>query len=50
MDPRNLEEQAKTLIGKDIYERLIKGYTEKLWGRKCTELQVFIIKRLLVRP
>lgn len=48
-EPRNLEEQAKTLIGTDIYERLIKGYTEKQWGRKCTELPAFIIKRLPVR-
>lgn len=48
-EPRNLEEQAKMLIGKDIYERLIKGYTEKQWGRKCTELPAFIIKRLPVR-
>lgn len=48
-EPRNLEEQAKTLIGEDIYERLIKGYTEKQWGRKCTELPAFIIKRLPVR-
>lgn len=48
-DPRNLEEQAQTLIGKDIYEKLIKGYTEKQWGRKCTELPAFIIKRLPVR-
>ena len=48
-EPRNLEEQAQILIGKDIYERLIKGYTEKQWGRKCTELPAFIIKRLLVR-
>lgn len=47
--PRNLEEQALLLIGKDIYERLIKGYTEKQWGRKCTELPPFIIKRLPVR-
>ena len=47
--PRNLEEQALALIGKDIYERLIKGYTEKQWGRKCTELPAFIIKRLPVR-
>ena len=45
-EPRNLEEQALTLIGKDIYVRLIKGYTEKQWGRKCTELPAFIIKRL----
>ncbi|MBP3467712.1 MAG: UDP-galactopyranose mutase [Paludibacteraceae bacterium] len=48
-EPRNLEEQALTLIGKDIYEKLIKGYTEKQWGRKCTELSAFIIKRLPVR-
>lgn len=48
-EPRNLEEQAQILIGKDIYERLIKGYTEKQWGRKCTELPAFIIKRLPVR-
>lgn len=47
--PRNLEEQALTLIGKDIYEQLIKGYTEKQWGRKCTELPAFIIRRLPVR-
>lgn len=48
-EPRNLEEQALLLVGKDIYERLIKGYTEKQWGRKCTELPAFIIKRLPVR-
>jgi len=48
-DPRNLEEQAQMLIGHDIYEFLIKGYTEKQWGRKCTELPAFIIKRLPVR-
>lgn len=48
-EPRNLEEQAQILIGKDIYETLIKGYTEKQWGRKCTELPAFIIKRLPVR-
>lgn len=48
-EPRNLEEQAQILIGKDIYERLIKGYTEKQWGRKCTDLPAFIIKRLPVR-
>ena len=47
--PANLEEQALTLVGKDIYEKLIKGYTEKQWGRKCTELPAFIIKRLPVR-
>lgn len=48
-EPRNLEEQALTLIGKDVYERLIKDYTEKQWGRKCTELPAFIINRLPVR-
>lgn len=47
--PANLEEQALTLVGKDIYEKLIKGYTEKQWGRKCTELPAFIIRRLPVR-
>ena len=48
-EPRNLEEQALTLVGNDIYEKLIKGYTEKQWGRPCTELPAFIIKRLPVR-
>lgn len=48
-EPRNLEEQAIYLIGKDIYDKLIKGYTEKQWGRECTELPPFIIKRLPVR-
>ena len=48
-EPRNLEEQAQLLIGKDIYNALIKGYTEKQWGRKCNELPPFIIKRLPVR-
>ena len=48
-EPRNLEEQALLLVGKDIYEKLIKGYTEKQWGRPCTELPSFIIKRLPVR-
>lgn len=48
-EPRNLEEQALLLIGKDVYEKLIKGYTEKQWGRKCSELPAFIIKRLPVR-
>ena len=48
-EPRNLEEQALLLIGRDIYERLIKGYTEKQWGRPCTELPAFIIRRLPVR-
>ena len=47
--PRNLEEQALYLIGQDIYEKLIKGYTEKQWGRKCTDLPAFIIKRLPIR-
>lgn len=47
--PRNLEEQAISLIGKDIYEQLIKGYTEKQWGRSCSELPAFIIRRLPVR-
>ena len=45
-EPQNLEEQALTLVGRDIYECLIKGYTEKQWGRPCTELPAFIIKRL----
>lgn len=49
IEPKNLEEQAISLIGKDIYEKLIKGYTEKQWGRKATELPAFIIKRLPVR-
>ena len=48
-EPQNLEEQAISLIGVDIYEKLIKGYTEKQWGRPCTELPSFIIKRLPVR-
>ncbi|MGF7118944.1 UDP-galactopyranose mutase [Methanobacterium oryzae] len=48
-DPKNLEEQAISLVGKDIYERLVKGYTEKQWGKKCSELPPFIIKRLPVR-
>lgn len=48
-NPKNLEEQAISLIGKDIYEKLVKGYTEKQWGRKCNELPSFIIKRLPVR-
>lgn len=48
-EPKNLEEQAISLIGRDIYEKLIKGYTEKQWGRKATELPAFIIKRLPVR-
>lgn len=48
-EPRNLEEQALMLVGEDIYETLIKGYTEKQWGRKCADLPAFIIKRLPVR-
>ena len=48
-EPKNLEEQALTLVGKDIFEKLIKEYTEKQWGRKCTDLPAFIIKRLPVR-
>ena len=48
-EPANLEEQALTLVGKDVFEKLIKEYTEKQWGRKCTELPAFIIKRLPVR-
>ena len=48
-EPRNLEEQAISLVGTDIYEKLIKGYTQKQWGRPCTELPSFIIKRLPVR-
>ena len=48
-EPRNLEEQALLLVGKDIYEQLIKGYTQKQWGRPCTQLPAFIIRRLPVR-
>lgn len=48
-NPKNLEEQAINLVGKDIYEKLIKGYTEKQWGRPCSELPAFIIRRLPVR-
>lgn len=48
-EPKNLEEQALSLVGKDVYEKLIKGYTEKQWGRDCKELPAFIIKRLPVR-
>lgn len=48
-EPTNLEEQAISLVGRDIYERLVKGYTEKQWGRECAELPAFIIKRLPVR-
>lgn len=49
VEPKNLEEQAISLVGTDIYEKLIKGYTQKQWGRPCTELPAFIIKRLPVR-
>lgn len=48
-EPKNLEEQAISLVGKDIYEKLVKGYTEKQWGRDCKELPAFIIRRLPVR-
>ena len=48
-EPRNLEEQAISLVGRDVYEKLVKGYTEKQWGRPCNQLPAFIIKRLPVR-
>lgn len=48
-EPKNLEEQALALVGTDVYEKLVKGYTEKQWGRKCSELPAFIIKRLPLR-
>lgn len=48
-EPKNLEEQALSLVGRDVYEKLVKGYTEKQWGRSCTELPAFIIRRLPVR-
>lgn len=48
-EPKNLEEQALSLVGTDVYEKLIKGYTEKQWGRNCTDLPSFIIKRLPLR-
>ena len=48
-EPKNLEEQALSLVGKDVYEKLIKGYTEKQWGRDCKELPAFIIRRLPLR-
>lgn len=48
-EPKNLEEQAISLVGTDVYEKLVKGYTEKQWGRSCTELPAFIIRRLPVR-
>ena len=49
IEPRSLEEQAISLVGRDIYEKLVRGYTEKQWGRPCTELPAFIIRRLPVR-
>lgn len=49
LEPKNLEEQALTLVGKDVYEKLVKGYTEKQWGRECRDLPAFIIKRLPLR-
>ena len=49
LEPRNLEEQALKLVGRDIYEKLVKGYTEKQWGRRCTELPAFLIRRLPLR-
>ena len=49
IEPKNLEEQAISLVGRDIYEKLVKGYTQKQWGRRCDELPSFIIKRLPVR-
>ncbi|MFI3211968.1 MAG: UDP-galactopyranose mutase [Eubacteriales bacterium] len=49
VDPQNLEEQALSLVGTDVYEKLVKGYTQKQWGRACTELPAFIIKRLPLR-
>ena len=48
-EPKNLEEQAISLVGRDIYEKLVKGYTEKQWGRSCKDLPSFIIRRLPVR-
>ena len=48
-EPKNLEEQAISLVGRDVYEKLVKGYTEKQWGRSCTDLPAFIIKRLPLR-
>lgn len=48
-EPKNLEEQALSLVGRDVYEKLVKGYTEKQWGRDCTDLPAFIIKRLPLR-
>ena len=48
-EPKNLEEQGLSLVGKDVFEKLVKGYTEKQWGRSCSELPAFIIRRLPVR-
>ena len=48
-EPKNLEEQGLSLVGKDVFEKLVKGYTEKQWGRECKELPAFIIRRLPVR-
>ena len=48
-EPKNLEEQALSLVGEDVYRKLVKGYTEKQWGRDCTELPAFIIRRLPLR-
>ena len=48
-EPKDLEEQALSLVGRDVYEKLIKGYTEKQWGRDCKDLPAFIIKRLPLR-
>ena len=48
-EPKNLEEQGLSLVGKDVFEKLVKGYTEKQWGRACKDLPAFIIKRLPVR-
>jgi len=48
-EPKNLEEQALSLVGRDVYEKLIKGYTEKQWGRDCKDLPAFIIRRLPLR-
>jgi UDP-galactopyranose mutase len=48
-EPKNLEEQALSLVGRDVYEKLVRGYTKKQWGRECTDLPAFIIKRLPLR-
>ena len=49
LEPRNLEEQALKLVGRDIYEKLVRGYTEKQWGKSCAELPAFLIRRLPLR-